>query len=563
MAVAAGTYEECISFDGKDITVVGTDGSGSTVIDAGGRCETAVTLSEGETATLQGFTITNESDRAIRSVGATLEIDDIAVIDSGTVTADGTALLVEGGVVTVRDSSFDNNYADRGTVHVTAGGELIVDGCSFTSNGAYYGGAIYFAYDSSTGASAGTITNSVFSGNTSYYDGSALYLDQYATVTSQGNTYDSQSGTYNMGAGAYLYSYASLRSTDDTWSNNVAGRSDSYPGGALYLYLGAELTVDGSSFDANSASSGGAFYGVYDNVVDIRNSSFTDNGATEGGGAIRMYMYADLTIADTDFSGNSTSLGSGGDLYIHSLDHLEITGSTFTDSTADTHGGSMYLGATSTTATISSSTFTNSSATSGDGGAIHVSTHSDLSLDGVDFHNTSAYGDGGAIHASLYVDLSLDDVVIDGATSVTGSGGGIYYDPQDEHVYDLTITDSHITECSAGLDGGAIYAEGADQLTISGSTLSDNSAASDRYGGALFAHGTDSLEIRTTEFCNNSARYGGGAYAIFTSSVDTWENNIFQENVAAHYGGALYLGADYYNDLTNNTFVGNEANYQG
>ena len=60
VAVEAGTYMEGIGFNGKRITLISTEGAGSTIID-GGSTETTVTFAgpENRQTILQGFTITN------------------------------------------------------------------------------------------------------------------------------------------------------------------------------------------------------------------------------------------------------------------------------------------------------------------------------------------------------------------------------------------------------------------------------------------------------------------------------------------------------------------------
>ncbi len=58
--VAAGTYNEQINFNGKDIVVVGTAGAAQTIIDGGSQGQVVrLTSSEPSTASLEGFTIQN------------------------------------------------------------------------------------------------------------------------------------------------------------------------------------------------------------------------------------------------------------------------------------------------------------------------------------------------------------------------------------------------------------------------------------------------------------------------------------------------------------------------
>lgn len=148
------------------------------------------------------------------------------------------------------------------------------------------------------------------------------------------------------------------------------------------------------------------------------------------------------------------------------------------------------------------------------------------------------------------------------------------------------IFDSQFFGNFADAQGGAIYNEG--ELYISNSSIQYNYAG---YGGAIQTSGVAHIESAT--FINNVAEYGGGAIdsgVVDTSTLDypdlTISNGVFRGNIAgwggailaeyrmrisgstfernsAEDGGAVYSWGLIEADISNSTFLENEAEQEG
>ncbi|MCB9009759.1 MAG: tandem-95 repeat protein [Ardenticatenaceae bacterium] len=139
------------------------------------------------------------------------------------------------------------------------------------------------------------------------------------------------------------------------------------------------------------------------------------------------------------------------------------------------------------------------------------------------------------------------------------NGGAIYNDGGT-----LTVTNSTISDNSASDNGGAIYTAGyyATLLTVSNSTFSGNSASN--YGGAIYNARYATLTVSNSTFSGNSASDAGGAiYNAETYATLTVSNSTFSGNSASKYGGAIYNVPDSTLTVSNSTFSGNSVNYAG
>lgn len=125
---------------------------------------------------------------------------------------------------------------------------------------------------------------------------------------------------------------------------------------------------------------------------------------------------------------------------------------------------------------------------------------------------------GGVVYATgedSQVFINESEFVSNRPPSVAGSGRAVYF---------TTICSASIIRCSfignrayeAGSlyplsgDGGAIYASGAETLTIYGCNFTNNMARV-QAGGALYANIQDLLYIGKSTFTDNSAYTSGGA----------------------------------------------------
>jgi len=103
-------------------------------------------------------------------------------------------------------------------------------------------------------------------------------------------------------------------------------------GGAVTVLSGNTVNISGATFNSNSAGMGGAIYSAGANVT-VADSSFTGNTVSVAGGAI-LNMNGTLAVSSSGFFGNSsnnTAYGFGGAVY--STGTFTLNGGTFTGNT--------------------------------------------------------------------------------------------------------------------------------------------------------------------------------------------------------------------------------------
>jgi predicted outer membrane repeat protein len=152
-----------------------------------------------------------------------------------------------------------------------------------------------------------------------------------------------------------------------------------------------------------------------------------------------------------------------------------------------------------------------------------------------------------------HVLYGANDVLLDGLTlrdgratgfAYNGNGGGLLayhagktFLPHDEAVgFTMTIQNCRFEQNSA-LEGGAIYAYGKANLSISDTVFEGNRAI---YGGAVVDREGTSTTCQRCSFNGNEASQDGGAtYEDYGSHVK-FERTRFTGNSARHQGGAIY-----------------------
>jgi hypothetical protein len=165
-------------------------------------------------------------------------------------------------------------------------------------------------------------------------------------------------------------------------------------------------------------------------------------------------------------------------------------------------------------------------------------------------------------NSRIFVD-STSSFSISGVTlakgAVSGVGAGIQLTAANEN---LTITNSVITGCSASTNGGGIYLLSGGSVSITGSTLSNNTASA---GGAIdmngAAAGLGSLTVNTSQFLNNIATTGAGIKMAHGGPLSL-TNSTMAGNSASSLGGAAYLvgsPASQTYTISNSTLANNTA----
>jgi predicted outer membrane repeat protein len=240
---------------------------------------------------------------------------------TGNTAADGGAIseLVAGfnGPV-VSDATFIANQAtdSGGAIYDgdAAGAGVVVTNCTFIGNEAVnFGGAI------SDFAQGESVTGSVFRGNKGGYGG-AMFLDPNGGAEVSHDVLEDNSSTGNGGA---IYSQYGLNLDNSKFSDNHAADT----GGGLYISpegIGATLTD--AEFTGNSATNGGAVGNLGLGNVDLTDVTISGNQASVFGGGI--YNVSFVGAVNTQITRNVA--GSGGGIY--NVEGEDFTTPTLTNS---------------------------------------------------------------------------------------------------------------------------------------------------------------------------------------------------------------------------------------
>ncbi|WP_299525251.1 hypothetical protein [uncultured Methanobrevibacter sp.] len=345
---------------------------------------------------------------SIQESGSKSTINNLKFINGNS--GQGGAMIILGKDVTIKNSVFEDNYADHsgGAIYTLSifdksgnypinGNNLFIQNCNFTNNfaqiaagavGAYgnntkivgcnfiankvkprinheaYGGAIQVGRDEydlhSDIINCNFINNQAIAHNLNTSHGGAGCVRN--GITYQNCKFINNSA--NQG-GALTY-HASGIIKNCNFSNNYA----KLYGGALstgYANMNMDLKVVDCKFDQNKALYGGAIQ-LKGKNIEIQSSVFKKNVAAINGGAVNIVAKT-VKINNVEFNGNIANV-NGGAVYING-DKTTVEDSSFVANEAipdvkkldDGLGGAIYINSSS--ATISKNTFNNNVARNG------------------------------------------------------------------------------------------------------------------------------------------------------------------------------------------------------
>ena len=308
---------------------------------------------------------------------------------------------------------------------------------------------------------------------------------------------------------------------------------------------------------------GGAIWGnavdmTLDNVdisgaINKISSSDAGTGSAAGGGALGI-ISGSLTIRNSTFDGNQTTLSGGGvrcggAVWIGNGTVVTITGSTFKNSVhtasnnnGNSGGGAIYILGDSGSVLIEDSVFSNNSA-QGNGGAIHVRGKRTVTISDTEFFDNTTNNSGGAIYGNA-ASFVIEDSTFTGNIAM-GSAGAI-----SSSNGTMNISGSHFDSNTAGGSGGAITRDL--YFKIDSSSFVNNRA------GYTVSYDTDGNRVYTEK----GSASGGAIYVSSVGGTIPILNSTFYGNKATNAGGAIYINAGNHAGvvLSNLTIAGNHAN---
>lgn len=293
-----------------------------------------------------------------------------------------------------------------------------------------------------------------------------------------------------------------------------------FDGGALFMDIGSNVTLDGNIFRENKASQRGAAIFAYESTIILKETLgnyITHNSAQVSGGGIfcvscRLYTVGKLETADTEEATMETQLVP------HSI--------VFSNNQARSHGGGIYLYNSKVLFRATNILFANNSALSGGG----LSSNLSIVVFGTRhlcFTGNTVSNSGGAIQArGGYLSIMEEN----DRSNLRG-----VFNQSDYINKNCTKDFASLTEK---------YAQKETLLArLSNITFSYNSA---NRGGAIHTERMKfNMTAKYTYFTSNTAQEAGGAIIDFKSFVslgavkaDTYQ--YFSDNSAGAYGGAVY-----------------------
>ena len=331
----------------KSLTIDGSDAPNLTI--SGGKKTNILRLAkENKSLTVRNLTLADSYYGATAGgaiwakENSTVNVENTNFINN---VSDGAALHgQEGTVITVSDSTFDNNdgakISDKGystgAISLFAHGSLTIKNSVFTNNKGYGGGALHVT------SSDLIVEDSIFTGNDSTAGankafvpipggGGAIYLDA-ASVPSdprfyQGELKREKGGVFsvrnsrfenNRGAGqggaimAWGYNQDQITIQDSEIINNevIKNKSGMARGGGIWLMGFGE--IDNTTIANNkSANLGGGLYVHGEVPVEISDSDISENQAVKGGAIYNALWGSQINIDNTTFDSNSATKTAG------------------------------------------------------------------------------------------------------------------------------------------------------------------------------------------------------------------------------------------------------------
>jgi len=329
-----------------------------------------------------------------------------------------------------------------------------------------------------------------------------------STITIQGNNSvlerSPAQGTPSFRLITVFTTTGDLTLNDLTIRNGSPGST--YFGGAIYVDVGSELTLNNVTLrDNTSAGSGGAIFvkGINGPAgsdtrgsASITNSRILSNAASKGGG---IEVLGDLELIDSIVSGNTAT--DGGGVYYRHLggigtigeQRLMITDSTISANSASNRGGGIALIAAQAPR-ISNTPIGGNNATLG-GGIYLTGLRTAYFEDGTINYNTAERGAG--VYSNGNIEISRS--TLSGNSAVSG------------------------TDTNTGVGGAAAAA-------ITGHfSLNGNGNTNPLTGGIIF---------RSSTISNNYAASSGGAGQVGVGAISLYDSTV-SDNRSGNRGGGL------------------------
>jgi len=326
--------------------------------------------------------------------------------------------------------------------------------------------------------------------------------------------------------------------------------------GTIYIEMPASLDVLRTIFKTNEAGSFASVLHTVSATVMIESCTFYSNSAQDYGTIVieREKYDSMVTIRSSNFISNRAGYAAS----IHVSEGMQVTVdvSSFVNNVGNVHTSGVYA-IQNSTVTIFDSEFS-----SNVGAVLAVEQYASLFADGLLVERNRIIENAQTVHHWSYEELGV--VHARGAKKVEISNGffldnlDLYVGVEESsYVYfdsctfsgsavssvSLTAVHAHFSGCSFhnnnGTDGGAISITSCSGAVFEDCFFSDNLAY--HYGGAIYNFQSP-MQVRGCSFTRNHAIDGGSVYVDETwDLLQVFENNNFNEDTASGNGGSLHF----------------------
>lgn len=415
--ICAGTYNERLVISGKSLTLRGTSGAASTIVDAGaaGRAlDVSNTPSPG--VTVRGLTLRNGRSAGpgggIRCTSSKLTVNTSVIRDSRG--AGGGGLYATGCALSVTGTRFENNNGGSGMGGGAwvASSSGVIATSKFLSNRGELGGGVAVVEGTMV------LRDSEIRGNIGAVRGGGLYHSSNAAVLRTkilGNT------SNWIGGGVYVFQHAATISL-----STISGNSSVNDGGGIYVHQGKVKLLD-NTITLNVSQDDGGGLRIFESESRLERNLIEDNDAADGGGGVRLSHLKSVLIDNVVRNNNSGNIGGG----------IEL------DNDSSSVRGGLVSGNLSG---------------SGGGIAITKAPFNGCIVEDVDIIDNDATVGGGLYVADNYVPITMRLLTIEGNQATRGAG--------------LSIQATNFTLDHAVFDGNTASSEGGAIAHAAGSSCS-------------------------------------------------------------------------------------------
>ncbi|MFC1662981.1 C25 family cysteine peptidase [Patescibacteria group bacterium] len=505
--VSAGTYNENIDYNGKNITIKSVDGPEVTIID--GKSEASVIAfhnAETSSAVLDGFTLQNGD-----------------ATNGGGISIDGASPIIKNNIIATNNADSGGGiYAINNASPVIYSNKIINN--TTTNNGA----GLYIE------SSSANIINNTVTKNNAINDGGGLYstVNINTLITNNiiwDNIATQGSGIYTTGVGDILSVNYSVIQDGFTGSGNI----DSDP---MFMNPIEDNFMLRTFSPAIDAGDGDAADGLISPDLDLDyNTRYDDLGVSPNTG-IGNPNYVDMGAYERQID----SVYYPVQLYDQSMNSVNEGYIQIQEAIDESQNGY--------TIKVDPGIYTSIDYSGKNITILSIAEAEDTIIDGGEINTVVKFSN-----------IETEEAVLDGFTIQNGSGqlygGGIYCDDDTSP----TIINNIIKDNSAINHGGGIYCGYNSFPTIRNNIVTGNEAPT---GGGIYINYTRATITRNIIINNTATDWGGGVYFAGTPDVISFTNNIVANNEAVD-GGGVYLFNDPVIAFNNNTITGNTASSRG